>query len=73
MGRWKAALKLIGVGWYIAVCIIAGIAVGRWLDIKLDTSLLWIAGLLLGIFIAFYGVYRMLKPFTSNKQNEENS
>ena len=73
IGRWRAALKLVGVGWYIAFCIIAGVYLGHWLDSKLDTSLLWIVGLLGGIFIAFYGVYRMLMPFTSNKRDKENS
>jgi len=72
MGRWRAALRLVGVGWYIAFCIILGIAAGRWLDVRLDTSLLWIIGLILGIVIAFYGVYRMLLPFTSNKRDKEN-
>ncbi len=72
MGRWRAALRLIGVGWYIAVCIILGAVAGLWLDSKLDTSLLWIIGLVFGIFIAFYGVYRMLLPFTGNKRDKEN-
>ena len=72
MGRWRAALRLVGVGWYIAFCIILGIAAGRWLDVRLDTNLLWIIGLILGIVIAFYGVYRMLLPFTSNKRDKEN-
>jgi uncharacterized membrane protein YfcA len=72
MGRWRAALRLIGVGWYIAVCIILGAVAGLWLDSKLDTSLFWIIGLILGIVIAFYGVYRMLLPFTGNKRDKEN-
>jgi len=71
MGRWRIALRLVGVGWYVGICIILGLVVGRWLDSKLNTSLLWIIGLILGIFIAFYGVYRMLLPFTSNKRDKE--
>jgi len=73
MSRWRAALRLVGVGWYIGVCIFGGVVGGRWLDSKLDTSLLWIAGLVFGIFIAFYGVYQMLTSFTSNKRDKENS
>ena len=73
MGRWRAALRLVGVGWYIAGCIILGVVAGHWIDSKLDTSLLWIVGLILGIFIAFYGVYRMLLPLTGKKQDKENS
>ena len=73
MGRWRTALRLIGIGWYIAICIILGILAGHWLDSKLNTSLLWVIGLIVGILVAFYGVYRMLVPFTSNKQDKENS
>jgi len=73
MGRWRAALRLVGVGWYVAACIVLGIVAGHWLDSKLDTSLLWIIGLIFGIFIAFYGVYRMLLPFTGNKRDKEDN
>ena len=73
MGRWRAALRLVGVGWYIAICIVLGLVAGRWLDTKLDTRLLWIVGLVFGIFIAFYGVYLMLLPFAGDKQDKESS
>ncbi len=72
MARWRVALRLMGVGWYVGVCIVLGLAAGLWLDSKLDTSLLWIVGLVFGIFIAFYGIYRMLLPFIGNKQDKEN-
>ncbi len=71
MSRWGAALRLIGVGWYIGLCIVLGLVAGRWFDSKLDTSVLWIIGLIVGIFIAFYGVYRMLLPSMGNKQDKE--
>ena len=73
MGRWRAALRLVGVGWDVAACIVLGIVAGHWLDSKLDTSLLLIIGLIFGIFIAFYGVYRMLLPFTGNKRDKEDN
>jgi len=72
MGRWRAALRLAGVGWYVGFCIVLGLVAGRWLDSRLDTSLFWIVGLVCGIFIAFYGMYRMLLPFTGNKRDKEN-
>lgn len=72
MGRWRAALRLIGIGWYVGICITLGVVAGLWLDSKLDTSLLWLIGLILGTVVAFYGVYRMLLPFTSNKRDKEN-
>jgi len=72
MGRWRAALKLVGVGWYVGICITLGLVAGHWFDSNLDTSLLWIIGLIFGIFMAFYGTYRMLLPFTRNKRDKEN-
>ena len=73
MRRWGAALRLVGVGFFIGGFILLGVFAGRWLDTKLNTEPLWmIVGLLLGLIIAFYGVYRMLLPFMSNKQDKEN-
>lgn len=72
MSRWGAALRLIGVGFFIGGSILLGVAVGVWLDSKLNTRpILVIAGLFLGLVVAFYGVYRMLLPLMGNKQNKE--
>jgi len=74
MSRWVAALRLIGVGFFIGGCILMGVVGGLWLDSRLNTSpILVIVGLVLGIVVAFYGVYRMLLPFIGNKQGEETS
>ncbi len=63
MSRWAAALRLIGVGWWVALWVIAGAMGGLWLDGRFDTSpILAIIGILLGVAIAGYGVYRMLIP-----------
>lgn len=73
MNRWLAALRLVGVGWYISGCIILGVLAGRWLDSKFDTEpLLIIVGIILGILVAFYGVFRML-PRIRNNQDKGNS
>ena len=70
MSRWKAALKLIGVGWYVGSCIVLGVFGGLWLDNKFNTRpILVIVGLILGVFVAFYGVYRILLPLISNKED----
>ena len=71
MGRREAALRLVGVGFFIGGSIILGVFVGRWLDTKLDTHLFWIIGLILGIVVAFYGVYQMLLPLMNSKRNKE--
>lgn len=66
-----AALRLIGVGFFIGSSIVLGVVVGLWLDSKFNTSpFLVIIGLLLGIVVAFYGVYRMLLPLIGSKRNE---
>jgi F0F1-type ATP synthase assembly protein I len=72
MSRMIAALRLIGVGFFIGGAIVIGVVVGLWFDAKFNTSpILVITGLLLGIAIAFYGVYQMLLPFIRNEREEE--
>lgn len=57
------ALRLTGLGWYIAACIVLGIIAGLWLGrITGQTALLVLLGTVLGSAIAFYGVYRMVLP-----------
>jgi ATP synthase protein I len=74
MKRWQAALQLIGVGWFIGISILLGVLAGLWLDSKFGTRPLFvIAGLILGVIVAFYGVYRMLLPLLSSKKNKEDS
>jgi len=74
MSKWVAALRLVGVGFFIGGSIVLGVFAGLWLDSKLNTSpILVIVGLILGIVIAFYGVYQMLLPLIGNKQGKENS
>ena len=71
MSRWQVALRLVGVGWYIGLCIVLGVAGGLWLDDRLNTSpILVMVGLILGVVIAFYGVYRMVLPNINKKQNK---
>jgi len=71
--RLAAALRLTGVGFYVGACIVGGTFGGLWLDGKLNTRpLFMIGGLLLGVVVAFYGLYRMLKPLMGNKNGREN-
>lgn len=74
MSRWIAALRLVGVGFFISGSILLGVVVGIWLDDKLNTGpILVIVGLILGIVVAFWGVYQMLLPLIGNKRDKENS
>ena len=66
-------MRLIGVGWYIGACIVLGVLGGLWLDGKFNTRpILVIVGLILGLVIAIYGVYRMILPNINSKQNKDN-
>jgi len=73
MGRGVAALRLVGVGFFIGGSIALGLFIGHWFDDRWGTGLLWIVGLILGIVIAFYGVYRMLLPLMDSKKEGRNN
>ena len=73
MNRWATALRLTGVGFFIVFWILGGVLAGLWLDNKFNTEPLFvIGGLLVGLVIAIYGVYRMIRPLMNDKQDEEN-
>jgi ATP synthase protein I len=73
MRRWEAALRFIGVGWFIGISIVGGVLGGLWLDGKFGTKpILVIAGLIFGLVVAFYGVYRMLLPLMRSRRDKEN-
>ena len=61
MYRLTPAVRLLGLGSYIAVCIAGGTIAGYFLDGLLGTGrVLTLAGLAIGLVAAFYGGYRML-------------
>jgi ATP synthase protein I len=61
INRLPPTARLIGIGWYFAVCIVLGIVGGVLLDRALETApWLTLVGLFLGLGLAFYGGYRML-------------
>lgn len=61
MNRWLSALRLLGMGWFVSVSILLGVLAGRWIDERLGTEpLLLVIGLIAGLFVAFYGIYRLL-------------
>ena len=69
MDRLPATARLIGIGWYFAVCIVVGVVGGFLLDKAVDTvPLFTLLGLMLGLFTAFYGGYRMLREVLESDQ-----
>ena len=74
MNRWTAALRLVGVGFFIGTCLLLGVIAGLWIDNKFDTKpIFMMIGLFLGLIVAGYGVYQMLLPLLRNKQDKENN
>ena len=48
-GGLGTVLRLVGIGWYVAICIAGGVLGGFYLDSRLDTSpVLTLLGLALG-------------------------
>lgn len=63
MNRRKFAFTLVGVGWFIAITIVGGAVGGILLDRKFNTKpILALVGVTLGLALALYGVWRMLRP-----------
>ena len=61
IGRMGTILRLLGIGWYVALSILGGgfggYQLDRWLDLEPVFTLI---GLAIGIAVAVIGMYRML-------------
>jgi F0F1-type ATP synthase assembly protein I len=72
MNRLPPTVRLIGIGWYFAICIVAGLVGGFFLDnVAGTTPLLTILGLLLALVVAFYGMYRMLTEVLASQRADK--
>ena len=72
MQQWQIALRVIGIGWYMAFAILGGVLGGLWLDGKLGTKPWFlITGIILGLVVAGYGTYQAFKPFVNNQVKGE--
>jgi len=58
------AFQLIGIGWFVVVCIVGGTMLGSWISSFFSFSksevFFLVAGLLLGIFTAGVGTYNLV-------------
>ena len=74
MQQWQLALKVLGIGWFVAIAILLGTLGGLWLDNKLGTGPIFlIIGIILGLAAAAYGVYSAIKPFFKQYQDKGDS
>ena len=62
---------MLGVGFYIVACILGGILGGLWLDKKFNTEPIFLlVGLVLGLVVAFWGVYQMIIPMINDNKKD---
>lgn len=74
MERRLLALRLLGLGWYVATCLVVGVLAGVFLDQRLETKPLFtLLGVLLGTFAGFYGLYKMVRPLLNSESTPRNS
>ena len=65
-------LRLLGIGWFVALCLLGGVFGGLWLDDRLGTSpLMAMIGLGGGLVIAGIGTYRMLMAVVSGSGTDQ--
>ena len=64
-------LRLVGIGWFVAMCIGGGAVGGLFLDRQLETGpILTLVGLCVGIAVAVLGMYRMLMAVLANLEEQ---
>jgi len=72
MKRSSAALQLLTVGFYVPLSLLIPTGLGFWLDRKAshEFPLYTLIGLGVGTVIMVYGVYRMVRPFLRESDQE---
>jgi len=72
MGRLPPAVRLLGIGWYFALCIVIGIVGGVLLDRQVGKDHIFtLVGLFLGLILAFFGGYIMLLEVLGLRQRRQ--
>jgi F0F1-type ATP synthase assembly protein I len=74
MPWWAYALRLTGLGWYVAACVVMGVVGGVFLDRWLDTRIVFtLVGTVLGSVLASWGIYKMVLPIVYGAKQQEAS
>ena len=72
MTWYVLALRLTGLGWYVALCIVFGVVGGLGLDKLAGTiALFTLLGTLLGSVVAFWGLYKMVQPLLNAAASQD--
>ena len=70
MSPLVVALRLAGLGWYVAFCIVIGVVGGLALDKLIGIAPLFtLLGAILGSIVAFWGLYKMVQPLMYGAQS----
>ena len=68
----RTVLRMTGIGWYVALCLLGGGFGGIWLDGRLGSKpMLTLLGLGAGLIIAGIGMYQMLMAVVSEGPDPE--
>lgn len=63
MNLWVVALRVTGLGWYVAACIVLGVVGGLGLDKLVGTTPIFtLLGTVFGTVLAFWGLYKLVQP-----------
>jgi F0F1-type ATP synthase assembly protein I len=61
---WRAITLVTLIGADLAICVTSGVLLGKYLDGMFDTNPLFLlAGMLLGLGIGVYSVYRIVRGY----------
>ena len=72
MAWWGVALRLTGLGWYVAACVVLGVVGGLALDRLVGTRAVFtLIGTVLGSVAAFWGVYKMILPVLYGSKDQD--
>lgn len=72
MNRLPTSVRLLGIGWYVAFCIVGGTVAGVFIDAATDTRPLFtMLGLFLGLIAAFVGGYALLREALEVRQPQK--
>lgn len=74
MTRLPPTIRLMGLGFYIAACIVGGVVGGLQMDRLLDTGRLFaVLGLMVGLAVALTGGYLLLMEVLKTNESRKGS